>query len=110
MLTAFIRHWAHISLKSWEVSSGARSEIITSGVEWRQITLSRIACAMSLVVCCFRGTSSTYLVRESFMQRIYLHCVILHCGKGPKMSRSVSYTHLRAHETPEHLVCRLLLE
>ena len=21
----------------------------------------------------------------------------------------VSYTHLRAHETPEHLVCRLLL-
>src|SRR5678816_4420242 len=26
-------------------------------------------------------------------------------GYGP-----VSYTHLRAHETPEHLVCRLLLE
>src|SRR5665254_19843 len=25
-------------------------------------------------------------------------------------SRAVSYTHLRAHETPEHLVCRLLLE
>eukprot|EP00658_Telonema_sp_P-2_P002443 TRINITY_DN10921_c0_g1_i2.p1 TRINITY_DN10921_c0_g1~~TRINITY_DN10921_c0_g1_i2.p1 ORF type:complete len:142 (+),score=23.84 TRINITY_DN10921_c0_g1_i2:111-536(+) len=35
----------------------------------------------------------------------------------PLVSRSpysalipVSYTHLRAHETPEHLVCRLLLE
>src|SRR5678815_1906499 len=27
---------------------------------------------------------------------------------GPTIS--VSYTHLRAHETPEHLVCRLLLE
>eukprot|EP00658_Telonema_sp_P-2_P045097 TRINITY_DN33007_c0_g1_i1.p1 TRINITY_DN33007_c0_g1~~TRINITY_DN33007_c0_g1_i1.p1 ORF type:complete len:219 (+),score=51.10 TRINITY_DN33007_c0_g1_i1:164-820(+) len=26
------------------------------------------------------------------------------------MSVAVSYTHLRAHETPEHLVCRLLLE
>src|SRR5678816_4360080 len=26
---------------------------------------------------------------------------------GPE---AVSYTHLRAHETPEHLVCRLLLE
>src|SRR5678815_3504996 len=26
-----------------------------------------------------------------------------------KRSPSVSYTHLRAHETPEHLVCRLLL-
>eukprot|EP00658_Telonema_sp_P-2_P013392 TRINITY_DN15071_c0_g1_i8.p1 TRINITY_DN15071_c0_g1~~TRINITY_DN15071_c0_g1_i8.p1 ORF type:complete len:220 (-),score=34.00 TRINITY_DN15071_c0_g1_i8:86-745(-) len=25
-------------------------------------------------------------------------------------SPTVSYTHLRAHETPEHLVCRLLLE
>src|SRR5678815_2909625 len=27
-----------------------------------------------------------------------------------KLLQSVSYTHLRAHETPEHLVCRLLLE
>src|SRR5674536_400150 len=25
-------------------------------------------------------------------------------------AHTVSYTHLRAHETPEHLVCRLLLE
>src|SRR5665254_7660 len=38
-------------------------------------------------------------------------------GGGPGVARarlhgrgSVSYTHLRAHETPEHLVCRLLLE
>src|SRR5674536_311080 len=29
-------------------------------------------------------------------------------GAGPIVA--VSYTHLRAHETPEHLVCRLLLE
>eukprot|EP00658_Telonema_sp_P-2_P060137 TRINITY_DN49141_c0_g1_i3.p2 TRINITY_DN49141_c0_g1~~TRINITY_DN49141_c0_g1_i3.p2 ORF type:complete len:185 (-),score=26.22 TRINITY_DN49141_c0_g1_i3:17-571(-) len=29
-------------------------------------------------------------------------------GRSPRMA--VSYTHLRAHETPEHLVCRLLLE
>src|SRR5678815_3065989 len=27
-----------------------------------------------------------------------------------EMLEAVSYTHLRAHETPEHLVCRLLLE
>ena len=27
-----------------------------------------------------------------------------------QISGPVSYTHLRAHETPEHLVCRLLLE
>src|SRR5674536_220205 len=31
-------------------------------------------------------------------------------GMRPHSSRAVSYTHLRAHETPEHLVCRLLLE
>src|SRR5674536_381377 len=29
---------------------------------------------------------------------------------GTRTARAVSYTHLRAHETPEHLVCRLLLE
>src|SRR5678816_2741419 len=29
---------------------------------------------------------------------------------GEMISAPVSYTHLRAHETPEHLVCRLLLE
>src|SRR5678815_1424184 len=27
-----------------------------------------------------------------------------------RFGKPVSYTHLRAHETPEHLVCRLLLE
>src|SRR5678815_4326010 len=27
----------------------------------------------------------------------------------PSTIMAVSYTHLRAHETPEHLVCRLLL-
>src|SRR5674536_27292 len=29
---------------------------------------------------------------------------------GQVGDEAVSYTHLRAHETPEHLVCRLLLE
>ena len=29
---------------------------------------------------------------------------------GKLTNITVSYTHLRAHETPEHLVCRLLLE
>mgnify|MGYP007068772711 CR=1 FL=1 len=31
-------------------------------------------------------------------------------GSGLGGHTAVSYTHLRAHETPEHLVCRLLLE
>src|SRR5674536_64123 len=35
----------------------------------------------------------------------------VHVFKGWKeIVKAVSYTHLRAHETPEHLVCRLLLE
>src|SRR5674536_387495 len=34
-----------------------------------------------------------------------------HRGLPPgEVPEPVSYTHLRAHETPEHLVCRLLLE
>src|SRR5665254_16816 len=31
-------------------------------------------------------------------------------GRRTPPGAPVSYTHLRAHETPEHLVCRLLLE
>src|SRR5678815_668940 len=40
-------------------------------------------------------------------------CVSVKSELPPSMITSpfsVSYTHLRAHETPEHLVCRLLLE
>src|SRR5674536_115348 len=33
-----------------------------------------------------------------------------HGGRAQHTVEPVSYTHLRAHETPEHLVCRLLLE
>src|SRR5678816_4873876 len=33
-----------------------------------------------------------------------------HCALTIFVQEPVSYTHLRAHETPEHLVCRLLLE
>src|SRR5678815_2470889 len=34
----------------------------------------------------------------------------LPCNTFTNNIYTVSYTHLRAHETPEHLVCRLLLE
>eukprot|EP00658_Telonema_sp_P-2_P057355 TRINITY_DN45811_c0_g1_i1.p1 TRINITY_DN45811_c0_g1~~TRINITY_DN45811_c0_g1_i1.p1 ORF type:complete len:125 (+),score=29.71 TRINITY_DN45811_c0_g1_i1:177-551(+) len=34
----------------------------------------------------------------------------LHQPTEKDILETVSYTHLRAHETPEHLVCRLLLE
>ena len=35
---------------------------------------------------------------------------LIHKGDFEAGLVPVSYTHLRAHETPEHLVCRLLLE
>src|SRR5678815_3916211 len=35
---------------------------------------------------------------------------LFHGSGRSRLYCSVSYTHLRAHETPEHLVCRLLLE
>src|SRR5678815_71372 len=41
-----------------------------------------------------------------------LHGPVAHISCTGNLSTDVafSYTHLRAHETPEHLVCRLLLE
>src|SRR5678815_2759479 len=34
---------------------------------------------------------------------------VVHGIPSKRVLKAVSYTHLRAHETPEHLVCRLLL-
>eukprot|EP00658_Telonema_sp_P-2_P040600 TRINITY_DN29025_c0_g1_i2.p1 TRINITY_DN29025_c0_g1~~TRINITY_DN29025_c0_g1_i2.p1 ORF type:complete len:192 (+),score=49.44 TRINITY_DN29025_c0_g1_i2:266-841(+) len=44
---------------------------------------------------------------------IMMAAIAHHYAKGNLLMltpKAVSYTHLRAHETPEHLVCRLLLE
>src|SRR5678815_618314 len=40
----------------------------------------------------------------------HINEVFLPKANGGEPLYAVSYTHLRAHETPEHLVCRLLLE
>ena len=47
-----------------------------------------------------------YLIRKQREGQYYL----IHAEMSPDAVTAVSYTHLRAHETPEHLVCRLLLE
>src|SRR5678815_1615802 len=39
-----------------------------------------------------------------------LHELLRYVDGDYQNPATVSYTHLRAHETPEHLVCRLLLE
>ena len=41
---------------------------------------------------------------------LILASLLLAACTSPAATSDVSYTHLRAHENPEHLVCRLLLE
>src|SRR5678815_5992993 len=48
--------------------------------------------------------------REALWQVLVIYGVGGRLLNGIKSMYAVSYTHLRAHETPEHLVCRLLLE
>src|SRR5680860_1700134 len=53
-------------------------------------------------------------VKNSPMRPIMLHSPEHLCAtlvpEGASKTRTVSYTHLRAHETDSYLVCRLLLE
>eukprot|EP00658_Telonema_sp_P-2_P040175 TRINITY_DN2873_c0_g1_i10.p1 TRINITY_DN2873_c0_g1~~TRINITY_DN2873_c0_g1_i10.p1 ORF type:complete len:169 (+),score=21.85 TRINITY_DN2873_c0_g1_i10:221-727(+) len=81
------------------------------------ILLSPTRLANTLEACCF--SSDTRVPRSATLEWTHLLRVNLllidpqgSAGTHPRTSRfkSVSYTHLRAHETPEHLVCRLLLE
>ena len=55
------------------------------------------------------GLSDKYDANEFYMG---INVELEHGTVDPatNVSDAVSYTHLRAHETPEHLVCRLLLE
>eukprot|EP00658_Telonema_sp_P-2_P077724 TRINITY_DN7096_c0_g1_i1.p1 TRINITY_DN7096_c0_g1~~TRINITY_DN7096_c0_g1_i1.p1 ORF type:complete len:433 (-),score=155.08 TRINITY_DN7096_c0_g1_i1:73-1290(-) len=50
------------------------------------------------------------LQRQLTLERTKVQALSEELENPQNYLRSVSYTHLRAHETPEHLVCRLLLE
>eukprot|EP00658_Telonema_sp_P-2_P051170 TRINITY_DN39204_c0_g1_i1.p1 TRINITY_DN39204_c0_g1~~TRINITY_DN39204_c0_g1_i1.p1 ORF type:complete len:131 (+),score=37.19 TRINITY_DN39204_c0_g1_i1:113-505(+) len=51
------------------------------------------------------------LLHRPHLLELPLEVGLLSLGRGNVgTDGAVSYTHLRAHETPEHLVCRLLLE
>src|SRR5678815_1623399 len=53
---------------------------------------------------CSPDSNFSCLRRRSGVRRLSFH------QSSVDLHTAVSYTHLRAHETPEHLVCRLLLE
>src|SRR5678815_5504190 len=52
----------------------------------------------------------TYVYQGHIEKAPILEEIVQRSGFALDRLASVSYTHLRAHETPEHLVCRLLLE
>eukprot|EP00658_Telonema_sp_P-2_P015982 TRINITY_DN16185_c0_g1_i6.p1 TRINITY_DN16185_c0_g1~~TRINITY_DN16185_c0_g1_i6.p1 ORF type:complete len:261 (+),score=56.95 TRINITY_DN16185_c0_g1_i6:98-880(+) len=58
------------------------------------------------------ATILTHCLEHQFntMALTALHHIVRDSSIGVYNISAVSYTHLRAHETPEHLVCRLLLE
>eukprot|EP00658_Telonema_sp_P-2_P003258 TRINITY_DN1119_c0_g1_i4.p1 TRINITY_DN1119_c0_g1~~TRINITY_DN1119_c0_g1_i4.p1 ORF type:complete len:144 (+),score=30.05 TRINITY_DN1119_c0_g1_i4:365-796(+) len=71
----------------------------------------------TLLICCgiFLPLMSPFLpILSPFILLMTLAILFLSSSKHttslPDLPDPVSYTHLRAHETPEHLVCRLLLE
>src|SRR5674536_367015 len=59
-----------------------------------------------------RSTLSSSSAASDVYKRQIVYCPVPPLQHEPEMiaAAAVSYTHLRAHETPEHLVCRLLLE
>ena len=79
----------------------------------------------STKICCGPGYASPAEAMQAPREKL-LYTIAIYVGTGIQKpdylatvdadpdsltySQAVSYTHLRAHETPEHLVCRLLLE
>src|SRR5660397_128423 len=90
----------------------ARGVILTPGGAWRRLyslrstsVTTRRATSSGYPAATISGTlfsSSTYIFRIG-SRRSY-------SGRESESFWSVSYTHLRAHETKANLVCRLLLE
>src|SRR5678816_3490892 len=86
----------------------------------RPLTQARVkewAQGPGLIVLCgrFEGVDQRVIEARGF-EEVAVGDAVLAGGEAAALVaieacvRPVSYTHLRAHETPEHLVCRLLLE
>src|SRR5678815_1724125 len=78
----------------------AWSSLIRS-LQLRPFPVTSLAIAVCLFLC--RTNPFPSFIFTELPMRPFL----IQKQKRPPATGSVSYTHLRAHETPEHLVCRL---
>src|SRR5678815_5076616 len=78
-----------------------RNERRQEGAHQRSLRLSSRKLIRSFIV-------SPYVTPQVDVQNVVCRGPL--AAPGPSACRAVSYTHLRAHETPEQVVCRLLLE
>eukprot|EP00658_Telonema_sp_P-2_P013729 TRINITY_DN15205_c0_g1_i2.p1 TRINITY_DN15205_c0_g1~~TRINITY_DN15205_c0_g1_i2.p1 ORF type:complete len:121 (-),score=14.61 TRINITY_DN15205_c0_g1_i2:51-413(-) len=77
----------------------------TVAVHWRSVPTNQSTCSIPQ-----RQVASPTALYSTFFSNSAFSCLCFSASAAILCSKSVSYTHLRAHETPEHLVCRLLLE
>src|SRR5678815_5632550 len=88
--------------------------LVAGNLLWRAsgaaLTDAEQSLAADGAIACFSSSlvpiARMLIARRSSRPGVMCHS---HHGCSAEM-KPVSYTHLRAHETPEHLVCRLLLE
>ena len=86
------------------LASGKAADLMQPGNHGSTFGGNPLSCAAAL------ATINT-IESEGLLKRAEVLGKRIMAGLEKKLSSvSVSYTHLRAHETPEHLVCRLLLE
>ena len=80
---------------------------------WHVFVLAGILGISTAIDAPVRQAFTTEVVGQSDLPNaVSLNSANFNAGRliGPAISGAVSYTHLRAHETSLHLVCRLLLE
>ena len=102
----------HLDLADYHLSEADLGKVFQAGMEigMPDSTLDAILQHLRLIYCGDIGFEFAHI--ENREKRMWLKERI---EKRPGLGVTddygpVSYTHLRAHETPEHLVCRLLLE
>src|SRR5678815_680698 len=115
-----VNDWMHELYPRWVAAHGV---LIVTPVYWYQAP-SVLKLLIDRLVCADGGNPDPTTTRGKGVEEAKelelagwsyprhlagrVFAVVVH-GDAAGTENPVSYTHLRAHETPEHLVCRLLL-